>query len=209
MKDWLLSGSIVAAVVAAVGALLWLGKLQGTVETIRSGVFVDQDKKQIEMELRVVRDSLAALSRGLSDLRREIHEAPGEDHASVEVAFTAPPDDQLISREIGARGTSAGLQKNQEVWLVVFEHEDRKYHLFPHPVDRQANGNWSAFLEIGDHYDQGRGFDLVAVVPDSAASRELIVETGPWEELGYPWGSRLSRLPPGVTEYARVTVRRE
>jgi len=94
-------------------------------------------------------------------------------------------------------GTSKNIPVGQELWVVV--KVDGLY--FPHRVETlNADGTWRHNVQIGQKAEGGKLFELIAVLADSSAQKEL----REW----YKNQDDLYDLPSGTTRYSTVTVTR-
>lgn len=205
MRAWVKNGSIVAAVAAAATALIWVGTLSGTVNTIRSSTFADVDKSRIEGLLVATQDSLQAVRRDLEAVRGQVAALSRAYTPPVSVQISTPTDMTSIARETLVRGTSQGLPAGESIWILVFDNARKRYYPFVKPADTQVGGDWTQLIEVGGYVDSGAQFQLIAVVPDSTATRRFRELTQP-PRGDYPWSDGLTEIPSGVLEYDRVSV---
>ncbi|MDD3248025.1 MAG: hypothetical protein PHF18_14430 [Methanosarcina sp.] len=121
-----------------------------------------------------------------------------------EINITYTSDTANITENI--TGTAEYIPTGDEIWIFVHPHTVNKYY----PQRSSAviqNGEWSLSAGIGSESDASKKFDIIAVLADTKAQKELNTYFETCEETG-EWPG-MDKVPDSAKEYDRVTVIRE
>jgi hypothetical protein len=124
--------------------------------------------------------------------------------AATTGTITAPKDNAIVSMNESVTGTVKGIPAGYTMFLVVLS--NTTYYPQGYPINMSKDGSWSSRAYFGGENDSGMMFDLMAVVADAKATKELNTYiTTANKNKSYPG---IKALPKGVTEFARVKVKR-
>lgn len=89
--------------------------------------------------------------------------------SETEIRVTRPRDGSLVGYEERIEGTSKGLARGRNVWIIVKPVSSSRFHPQVGPVKFRADGSWDgpAFFGAGPTSGVGEEFSVFAIVPSS------------------------------------------
>jgi hypothetical protein len=126
---------------------------------------------------------------------------PNSDKTSV--TFTYPANNVDVDRYELVKGRFANIPDGQYLWVIV--QVDDLY--FAHEVKTINTGStWEQYVMIGQADEDGKSFDLIAVLVNSTA-HEMLAE---WRDnYDHENPDDMQSLPAGTTPYDTITVTRK
>lgn len=116
------------------------------------------------------------------------------------------PTEKKIDWKVDVGGTADNIPGGSELWVLVYS-DDRKQY-YPITKAEIKNGEWTVDqIPIGPEDDEGKEFDVIAVLADKNAQDRFDDHLNETEEDIYSKG--IYRIPDGVEEYDRITLKRD
>lgn len=120
--------------------------------------------------------------------------------------ITDPATGAYVDRVARVAGTSSDIDDPTRVMLIVYWPDGRRYYPAAEPLDFEANGDWSGRASVGQGGDSGVGFDLILVLNDDRAQRQLMDYLEPVVAGGSAPG--ITDLPEGAQRLDTTSVTR-
>ena len=114
------------------------------------------------------------------------------------VTITSPANNSAVGMIEWVSGKSQNIPAGQQLWIVV--HEGSLYFPMFDRVQINTDGIWRYSTTIGKDDDEGKSFEIIAVLANSSAQAAIQA----WYQNPYD----LHSLPAGMTRYSAVTVTR-
>ena len=128
---------------------------------------------------------------------------------STRVTITFPLNNANVGRNCTVQGTSNDVPDGQVIWVYVYQPyrpNGEQYNPMQKTPITHQNGDWSAFATFGAPDEDGKEFQIIAILANQAAQDEINVYNANGEQTGiYP---ATASLPIGAVEYDRVIVTR-
>lgn len=164
-----------------------------------------EDKRKLYSVVVVVLISAGVVSLIANNYNNGLPPTAG---TPTEVKITSPLDGALVGATEPVKGTVRGIPERNEIWIFVHPHTVNKYY----PQRSSAviqNGEWSlpSPVGIGSDNDDGKKFDIIAVLADKEAQEEINTYFKTCEESGQ-WPG-MDEIPVSAKEYNRITVTRK
>lgn len=125
--------------------------------------------------------------------------------AKPEIEIIQPTEDK-VDWKVDVGGTADNIPGGYEIWVIVHSEERKQY--YPITKAEIKNGEWKVNqVPIGPEDDDGEEFDIIAVLADKNAQNRFnnhLNETG--EDI---YSKGIYRIPDGVEEYDRITLKRD
>lgn len=127
------------------------------------------------------------------------------DTAKPEIEIIQPTENK-VDWKVDVGGTADHTLGGNELWVLVYSDDKKQYY----PVTKAEikNSEWTINqVPIGSKNDEGKEFDIIAVLADKNAQNILddhLNETG--EDI---YSKGMYRIPDGVKEYDRITLKRD
>ncbi|MBN1979568.1 MAG: hypothetical protein JW918_19400 [Anaerolineae bacterium] len=125
----------------------------------------------------------------------------------TEVEISYPRNQAQVEQTEVVRGTSRAIPDGDVIWVVVLSQEAGRYYPQNYAAEVEAKGNWSSITYVGVEGDEGRKFDILAIVADKAAQDAFSAYLADARDKS-DWPG-LDKLPEGATVYSRITVTRK
>jgi len=126
--------------------------------------------------------------------------------AQTTVKVTFPTNNGQAGPTQTVIGNAASIPSGQNLWIVLYIPSVGRYYPQAPPVTVKSDGSWSARPSIGTGSDNGKTFEIMAVVTGANANSEFnnYIDTG--KSTGsYPG---LTSLPAGAQVMDSVSVTR-
>jgi hypothetical protein len=117
---------------------------------------------------------------------------------NTSVAIISPVNNASVTMIEWVSGTSQNIPAGQQLWVIV--HEGNLYFPMVNRVQINTDGTWRYSATIGKEDDQGKSFEIMAVLANSSAQTKI----QEWYKNPYD----LQNLPSGITLYSTITVTR-
>jgi hypothetical protein len=118
------------------------------------------------------------------------------------VNITSPEKNASVSMNESVNGTAKGIPAGYTMFMVVLA--NKTYHPQGYPINLTKDGRFSTRAYFGGENDSGTKFELLAVVADARATKELDAYLNKADkEKTYPG---MPALPKGAAVAARVEV---
>lgn len=125
---------------------------------------------------------------------------PPEPSATI----TAPASRSLISQHESITGTSQHVATDHAIWIIIVPQGVGRYYPQDPVAIIEKNGHWIADADIGNAHDQGKVFQIIAVVADQDAFTQYFTtarQNGDWNGL--------EKLPTGAKQCDSIVVTRQ
>lgn len=120
------------------------------------------------------------------------------------LAITYPRDGDSVSMSEDIKGDSENLPTDKMIWILIYSYQDNRYYPHTSNADAELRGHWtSRRTVIGAQGDQGRQFDIIALLVDQQARQELESYLVSAERAG------MARIPLGSEIHQKMTVIRK
>jgi len=139
---------------------------------------------------------------------------PAEGKIPGRIEITSHRPGEVVPWENRFSGTYSGLPKESDIWVLLYP-PNRRY--YPQSDDAaqglpaaKSAGEWSAQVYVGKSpgEDVGKIFDVIVVAATPSASAFFAEKMRKWAEAERWPGLSKGELPAGITEKAKVTVKR-
>lgn len=144
----------------------------------------------------------ARLKQENNELKQKLPFSPDQ---AIEITITYPQAEQKVDLRETVTGEWKNISEQQIwIWVVVYSQSDKLF--YPHKVSAEIDftGKWTSLdTDIGDAADQGKKFDIKAVLADEIAQDAFN------RYANTPESSGLIRLPTGAKVYRSITVNRK
>lgn len=121
----------------------------------------------------------------------------------AEITITYPSDLPKVNITETIHGTAKNIPEGQQLWIAIYPQTAFKYYP-QNPVNIQSDGSWNVPAQFGGEKNVGEKFNIVAVLADKNAQKDLNTYMD-FSENASSW-SGMRELPDGTTKITNLTV---
>jgi hypothetical protein len=123
----------------------------------------------------------------------------------AEISITYPSNSATVQMNEIITGTAKNIPDDQQLWIVIYPQSTYKYYP-QNPVNIQGDGSWTLPVQFGRESNVGTKFDIVALLADKNAQKELNYYMDTSAKNGSYSG--MGMLPDGTIEITNIRVTR-
>lgn len=128
-----------------------------------------------------------------------------DEDTEPEIEIIHPEETVEWQEKIG--GTAKNMPDGYELWILAYSKEKQEYY----PITEAATkyDEWTTQVPIGLENDDGKKYDIIAVLADKKAQDRFNAHISSIKENEDAYSQCIYVIPDGAKEYDRITVTRE